>query len=217
MSTIYSTVLEWAPRLILLFGSIILHEVAHGYAALRLGDTTARDAGRLSLNPLRHVDTFGTIVLPAILLISSGGAFSFGYAKPVPINPWRFRDRQTGMLITGLAGPLTNIVIGVVAALIFRFAYAAPSTELGYIAFSSLAYLAQINLILAFFNLIPIPPLDGSRVVQRFLSSNLRDAYHRLEPYGFVIIMAVSFLVPGVLNGYIDATAGTVLNLLIGG
>lgn len=214
MTEFWSEAFVWAFKLTLLFGSIIVHEIAHGYAALMLGDTTARDQGRLTLNPIKHVDPFGTIILPGILLLASGGAYAFGYAKPVPINPWRFKNRKQGMLITGIAGPAVNVVIGISAALVYRFFWVQPTTDLGVILWAAVDYLAFINLILAAFNLIPIPPLDGSRVLQRFLPDALRDAYHRLEPYGFVIIMGISYLFPSVLWVYLDLTAGTVLRLV---
>lgn len=217
MNEILGDVFAWTFKLTLLFGSIIIHEIAHGYAALKLGDTTARDAGRLSLNPIKHVDPFGTLILPAILLVGSGGAYAFGYAKPVPINTWRFKNRKQGMLITGIAGPLANVAIGTVAALVDRFFYQPPTTDLGAIAWAAVSYLAMINFVLAAFNLIPIPPLDGSRVVQRFLSDGARKAYHSIELYGFVIIMGLSFVVPGLLGTYLDYTAGLALRLLYGG
>ena len=209
-------IVMWSLQFGILFGSIVLHEISHGYAALVLGDTTAKDAGRLSLNPFRHVDRFGTVILPALMLLASGGTFAFGYAKPVPINPYRFANRKAGLAITGAAGPATNVALGVIFALAFRFF--APGPEVAFIPvwWDLLFYAAYINLVLAFFNLIPIPPLDGSRVLQRFLPETLRAAYHKLEPYGFVIIMGIAFLVPGVLDTYLAFTARLLLALLIG-
>ena len=204
----------WVLQFGILFGSIVLHEIAHGYSALMLGDTTARDEGRLSLNPFRHVDRFGTVILPVILLIASGGSFAFGYAKPVPINPYRFKNRKVGMAITGAAGPATNIVLGITFGLAFRFL--APDTALIPVWWDLLFYAAYINLVLAFFNLIPIPPLDGSRVLQRFLPDGISREYHKLEPYGFLIIMGIAFVFPGILDTYLTWTAQLLLAILIG-
>jgi len=208
----------WAAKLLILFGSIILHEISHGYAALKMGDTTAKDAHRLSLNPLKHIDLFGTIIMPAAMLIISGGTFAFGYAKPVPINPRRFKDERDGMLITGVAGPVTNIGLAILAGIFYRVIVltgGASSTFLTVVAYL-LSYMAFMNLVLAFFNLIPLPPLDGSRVIQRFLPAAARDAYHRIEPYGFIIIIAVSWFFPQIFNAYLGLTVTPIFNLLLG-
>ena len=205
-------------RFIIIIPSIVFHEIAHGYAALWCGDPTAKHAGRLSLNPLAHVDTMGTIVIPLIMLIGSGGRFAFGYAKPVPINPYRFRDQRKGLLITGLAGPMANLVLALVAGLLVRILSFTPYGTNAVLAVLMLIFqfLCQINLWLMFFNLIPIPPLDGSRVIQRFLPADLRDAYHRLERYGFVIVLAILFLLPGVFNAYYALTVEPIFRLLTG-
>ncbi|MBK5211204.1 MAG: site-2 protease family protein [Coriobacteriia bacterium] len=217
MSTVANIAL-WAAKLLILFGSIILHEISHGYAALKMGDTTAKDAHRLSLNPLKHIDPFGTIIMPAAMLLISQGSFAFGYAKPVPINPRRFKNERSGMLITGIAGPMTNIGLAILAGVAYRgigFVAGTSSTFIAVVAYL-LSYMAFMNLVLAFFNLIPLPPLDGSRVVQRFLPTKARDAYHRLEPYGFVIIMATIWFFPQVFNAYLVLTVTPVFNFLVG-
>lgn len=208
----------WAARLMILFGSIVLHEIAHGYAAYLMGDSTAKRAGRLSLNPLKHVDPFGTIIMPAMMLLLSRGTFAFGYAKPVPINPYNFRNERKGMLITGIAGPATNIVIALVTGLLARvlIAFGSLQSTLVLVVVSLLYYAAMINLILAFFNLIPIPPLDGSRVVQRFLPTKARNAYHSIEPYGFIIVIGISYFLPQLFDGYLNITAMPLLKLLVG-
>lgn len=223
MSSLFSnlslaSILLWAAKLLILFGSIILHEVSHGYLAYLMGDPTAKFSGRLSLNPLKHVDPMGTILIPAVMLIMSGGSFSFGYAKPVPINPRNFKDERQGMLVTGIAGPLSNIALAFIAGILTRFLSAVPTTEGSflYVVVALLYYATMINLVLAFFNLIPIPPLDGSRVVQRFLPNAARNTYHALEPYGFVIVIALSFFAPQVFNAYFDYTAIPLLKLLTG-
>ena len=204
-----ATVALWAARLMILFGSIILHEVSHGYAAYLLGDPTAKRMGRLTLNPVKHVDPFGTIIMPAAMLLLSGGSFAFGYAKPVPFDPRYFKNERKGMLITGIAGPASNILIALVCGIILRItlAFASASSAFLTVVVGLLYYAVIINLILALFNLIPIPPLDGSRVVQRFLPRKARDAYHQLEPYGFVIVIAISWLLPAVFDTYLNLTA----------
>lgn len=174
------------PILILiLFISITFHEYAHGWMASKLGDPTPKQAGRLSLNPLVHIDPFGTIILPIILLILStriiGQPFAFGYAKPVPINPYHFRNPKKDIALVGLAGPLMNILIAMLLSLLVRFKFPifAEAIVLGIL----------INLILAIVNLIPIPPLDGSKILVSFLSKKIAYRYLKIEPYGFFIIL----------------------------
>jgi Zn-dependent protease len=207
----------YALRFILILPAIILHEISHGWVADRLGDPTAKDAGRLSLNPVRHIDPWGTLLMPALLLLISGGSFAFGYAKPVPIDPRYFRDYRQGMFLTGIAGPTTNIVLALVSGIGVRLlgpAKLAPfvmtlltggrftlsgmsgSVMLGLL----LWYFCFMNLVLVFFNLIPIPPLDGSRVLPLFLTDGGLRVYHQVEQYGFVILLAILFLVPYVLQ-----------------
>lgn len=184
-----------ALRLVLLAPAIILHEVAHGYVAYLLGDPTAKTRGRLTLNPVAHFDLWGTLIMPIMLLVVTQGAFAFGYAKPVPINPYLMRKTtvQTGMLLTGIAGPVTNIGLAVITGLAYRVTALAPGVP--DIVLEILYFFAYINLILAFFNLIPIPPLDGSKVLFAFL--NPRTAWQVrpvLEQYGFIILIAAMLL-----------------------
>ncbi len=211
MSNVVLSLLRFA----LIIPAIILHEVSHGYMALTLGDPTARDSGRLTLNPVAHVDLWGTVLMPAIMLLLSGGTFALGYAKPVPIDPRRMTrvSYQNGMLLTGAAGPMCNVVLAVLAGIGFRLvaAFGAPDVVLYIFAFSTL-----INLVLAFFNLIPIPPLDGSRVVQRFLTGDALRAYGSLERYGFMIVLALVFLVPNVIQIYFGATVYPIADLFGG-
>ena len=171
--------------LVVLFFSIIIHECSHGYAALLCGDDTAKIMGRLTLNPLPHIDPMGTIFLPIFMLILSGGRFAFGWAKPVPINPYNFRDYKKGIIFTGIAGPLSNIILALSIASLFRIFNANVNSPVGLL----LAYACLINLLLAIFNLIPIPPLDGSRVVSGLLPPHLEASYRRLEPFGIFIVM----------------------------
>lgn len=216
LSTINTeSILIFLLQLVVLFFSIILHEMAHGYAALWCGDTTAKNHGRLTLNPLAHVDPFGTLVLPLILLFASGGAFAFGYAKPVPINPYNFRNQQRDLLITGAAGPATNIILAIFGGIIFRL-FVLTGIIQSTVIIQTIFYLVIVNLVLAFFNLIPIPPLDGSRIVQRFLTPKMRHYYHKLEPYGFMIVIGITWLLPQVFSAYINFTVGPVSTLLLG-
>ena len=157
--------------LALLIPSVVLLELAHGYVSLRHGDPTARDAGRLSLNPLRHVDPFGTVLLP--LLLWSAGAPVFGCAKPVPVNPAHYADLRHGQLATGLAGPAANLALALLGAGVAWAAALLGAGDGGLITWLWLigAAFTQVNLVLMFFNLIPIPPLDGSSVFPLSLSN----------------------------------------------
>lgn len=216
-------------ELALFIPAIVLHEVAHGYASNKLGDPTAKNRGRLSLNPVKHVDPFGTVLLP--LLLWASGAPVFGYAKPVPINPGYYRNYRTGMMLSGLAGPATNLALAVVAGLGVRAVQAAglstldsgqtaTITALGWMLYV-FYYFAQINLVLMFFNLIPIPPLDGSRVLPLFLSDKALLAYHKVEQYGILIFFALLMLLPRILpfsplGEYFGITVQPIMRLLTG-
>jgi Zn-dependent protease len=166
--------------ILIIFFSITLHEYFHGWTAYKLGDPTPKISGRLSLNPLSHIDFFGTIILPFLLLVMSRGAFSFGYAKPVPINPYHFKRPKRDFMLVGLAGPLANISIALILAFFLKL------TSLFY---DVIVWGIVINLILGFFNLLPIPPLDGSKVVAYFLPSRFYFNFLRLEMVGFIIII----------------------------
>ena len=182
--------------LIILFFSIVFHECAHGLMAERHGDPTARDAGRITLNPIPHLDPIGSILLPGIMILMSlAGAplIIFGWAKPVPINPYNLNDPKRDMMWIGLAGPATNLGIAIFLSLIFRLLVRSPS-----LAATLLFYGVTINLILAFFNLIPIPPLDGSRILTGLLPEEYAYKLSRIEPFGFIILIIL--LLSGVLN-----------------
>lgn len=176
-----------ALSIIILLFSVIVHEVMHGLVALKFGDHTAQQAGRLTLNPLPHIDLFGTILLPA-LLIFSGSPILFGWAKPVPVNPLNFSNLRRGELFVSLAGIAANFSLAVGAALIYHFLNALPQTFPAILG-SLLRFTVLINLVLGIFNLFPIPPLDGSKVLLSQLPYNLAKEYQKLERYGFFILL----------------------------
>lgn len=171
------------PLIILIF-SAILHEIMHGVVADKLGDPTARLMGRLTLNPIPHIDPIMSILVPA-LLVFSGSPIIFGAAKPVPVNPIHFKDPKKDMALVALAGPLTNFFIAIVAALLLRFIPANP------ILFSILYAVVLYNLMLGFINLIPIPPLDGSKVFAAILPDDLAISYLSIERFGIFILFAL--------------------------
>ncbi|HEC69378.1 MAG TPA: site-2 protease family protein [Candidatus Omnitrophica bacterium] len=171
--------------IIILFFSIIIHEVSHGYIAYRLGDPTAKYSGRLTLNPLVHIDLFGTILIPAFLILSHSPIL-FGWAKPVPINPYNFRNPRKDLMWVGFSGPASNLTIAFILSLIIKILPSSPITVI-------LNYGAVINIVLAVINLIPIPPLDGSRILTGLLPRELAYKYMRIEPFGFII--AVLFII----------------------
>lgn len=179
--------------------AIVLHELAHGYAALALGDRTARDAGRLSFNPLRHVDRFGTVLLPLFLVVSQlltigRIGFIFGWAKPVPVNPMVFRNPRRGMALVAAAGPASNFVLALIAA----FAFAAFGTTP--IVADFLIYFLIFNIVLGLFNLLPLPPFDGGRIAVGLLPLPAARALARVEQLGILTILAVVFILPAVLG-----------------
>jgi len=170
--------------LIILLFSTVIHEIAHGSVANLLGDSTAKNSGRLSLNPLKHLDPFGSILLPLILYISTAGRGPiFGWAKPVPVNPFNLRDHKWGMLKVSVAGPLTNFLIALIFGLLVRF-LPSPSQLTGFFSLISI-----YNLVWALFNLIPIPPLDGSHVLFFFLPEKFRQFKEVLGQYSSIILI----------------------------
>jgi len=178
--------MEMGLMVVVLLFSVIIHEVAHGYVAWLNGDPTARLSGRITLNPLPHIDPIGTIFLPLLLLVTRAGVI-FGWARPVPVNPLNFRNYRLGEITTSVAGPASNLLLAALFAYVLRLKLGGPGLVL-------MAYYGcTINIFLALFNLIPIPPLDGSHLVAAFLPPRLARYYSYLEPVGFVLILLLFY------------------------
>lgn len=209
-----NTILILIFQLIVLLFSVIVHEISHGIMAYRLGDSTAKNAGRLTLNPLKHLDPFGSFLLPlALFLIKS--PILFGWAKPVPFNPVNLKNPQKDSGLIGLAGPLSNISIAIIFSLIFKFLI---FLNLTFISLASLAIffdiIILINIMLAIFNLVPIPPLDGSKILFAFLPRAGIEFQMKLERYGifillFFIFFGFQFIIPIIYSIYRFLGAGT--------
>ncbi|OHA79300.1 MAG: hypothetical protein A2747_02555 [Candidatus Yonathbacteria bacterium RIFCSPHIGHO2_01_FULL_44_41] len=177
--------------LVILIFSIIIHEIAHGYMAEWFGDPTARLAGRLTLNPIPHIDPLGSIILPALMLLGSGGTFAFGWAKPVPYNPYNLRNFKWGTVFVGIAGVLANLAIAVIFGLMLRF-----NVELGIVPgpfAQMLGTIVFLNIVLAVFNMIPFPPLDGAKVLFAFLPLRFQQIHDYLERNWLLFIVFVVF------------------------
>jgi Zn-dependent protease len=187
--------------------AITLHEAAHGFVAWRLGDDTAYRLGRVTFNPLRHIDPFGTILLPAMLLFVSGGRIMFGFAKPVPVNFMRLRRPRRDMVWVAAAGPGVNLLMALAAAMLLHLVPALP-VEFGRWVLHNLQNAVWINVLLAVFNMLPMPPLDGGRVAVGLLPLPLARSLQRLERFGFAIIIGGVFLLP-----WIGRTVGLDLNV----
>ncbi|MCJ2188922.1 site-2 protease family protein [Novosphingobium beihaiensis] len=197
------TVLQIAAIIIPLIIAIVFHEIAHGLVARMLGDPTAHEQRRLSLNPLRHVDPFGTLILPAILWLTTHTAF--GWAKPVPVNKRRLRDPRRGMMAVAAAGPGMNLVLAAVGAvllgLLVRYAGDSDAASLAFVAQNFNNFIA-INVFLAFFNLLPIPPFDGSHIVEGLLPRAAARSYERLRPYGILAVLLILLVIPRLFPGW---------------
>lgn len=199
--------LQLALLVAVLLFSIIIHEVAHGYVALLNGDPTARMLGRLTLNPVPHIDPVGTVLLPALLLLSHAGIL-FGWARPVPVNSRNFRSYGWGELTVSAAGPLSNLALAAVCAALLRLGGA----NLGLLTLAS--YGVQINIILALFNLFPIPPLDGSHILAILLPPELARLYRYLEPVGFILILILFYT--GIMWAILMPLYQLILGILLG-
>ena len=218
-STIYAVSVWVLPVLI----AITFHEAAHGFVAHHFGDNTAWDRGRVSFNPLRHIDPFGTLIMPAILLLSHS-PFLFGYAKPVPVNFRALRNPRIDMVWVALAGPATNIALALIAATAFHIVDYVPESAAQWLA-DNLKNALVINIILAIFNMLPIPPLDGGRVAVGLLPPMLAAPLARLEPYGMLILIGILILLPlagsqfglnlDVISAILRTVTGYVLRLIL--
>lgn len=192
--------------------AITLHEAAHGYAAKRLGDLTAYQEGRITLNPIKHIDLIGTLVVPAVLLLATGGKIAFGWAKPVPVNFSALRNPKRDMLWVAAAGPGANLAMAIGWALLFKLALTAPENYFS----SPMLEMSKggifINLVLMVLNLIPVPPLDGGRIAISALPHAMAYNLAKLEPYGLLIIMLL--MASGVLSSFMYPILGSIIGML---
>jgi Zn-dependent protease len=200
--------LELALLLPVLLISMMAHEVAHGYVAFRLGDPTAKSHGRLTLNPLKHLDPMGTAMFVITYLF---GGFIFGWAKPVPVNPYYFRDHKKGMMLVGIAGPAMNMVIAVLLSLLIGALHPQYSSTF----YDALFLAFQVNVVLGLFNLIPIPPLDGSRLLGGLLPENLYARWAELDRYGMIFIFLIFFVVRGPFFNALQSAFNVIAHLLL--
>jgi Zn-dependent protease len=198
------TLLLTLPVLLL---SLTLHELAHGITADRLGDPTPREHGRLTLNPIAHLDPLGTLILVVTLLYSN---FAFGWAKPVLVNPRYFRRPREGMAIVAIAGPATNFLLALVCLVLFRFLEIEPGTQL----YEVLGTAFIVNVVLGVFNMIPIPPLDGSRVVAVLMDRSTYARWVQLDAYGFIILLGLIFLFQEQFQTFFTSTLNAIEGLV---
>ncbi len=189
--------------------SVVIHEVAHGYAALVLGDVTAKYAGRLTMNPLKHIDPFGSVIFPFLMAMIAPN-FVFGWAKPVPYNPYNLRNKRWGELLVAIAGPISNILLAILMGIVVRFGpmLGLPS------AFYELAGLTVIiNIYLAVFNMMPIPPLDGSKVLFALFPESAEKLRNTLERYGIFFLLIFIFFLSSILSPIVEILARLILGI----
>lgn len=199
-------------QVVILFFSLSVHESAHAWMADKLGDPTGRRLKRITLNPIRHIDLFGTLIIPAFLIIVRS-PFVFGWAKPVPVNPFNFKDPYKGIAITSLSGPASNFLISIVSFIVFKIflfttepgAYSEPIAII-------LISLIVINLLLGFFNLIPLPPLDGAGILTGFFPDSLGKIMDKIQPFSFIILVLI--LSTGIFSKFFGILMGFVLKWL---
>ncbi len=189
--------------------SVVIHEVAHGYAALVLGDVTAKYAGRLTMNPLKHIDPFGSVIFPFLMAMIAPN-FVFGWAKPVPYNPYNLRNKRWGELLVAIAGPISNILLAILMGIVVRFG---PMLDLSS-AFYELAGLTVIiNIYLAVFNMMPIPPLDGSKVLFALFPESADTLRNSLERYGVFFLLIFIFFLSSILSPVVEIIARLILGI----
>ncbi|MCL2021146.1 MAG: site-2 protease family protein [Betaproteobacteria bacterium] len=192
--------------------AITLHEAAHAYAAFKCGDATAALAGRVSLNPLVHIDPVGTVLIPGLMLLVSGGTFAFGYAKPVPVNFARLRNPKRDMRWVAAAGPLANLAMAIAWLLLHKQIANPPESQFADALLQVCAFGVTINLVLMLLNLLPLPPLDGGRIVTSLLPMRLAIPYAKIEPYGIIILLLL--LISGILGKILEPLLDAMLYLL---
>lgn len=190
---------------IIIIPSAIVHEYAHAWAADRLGDPTAKQLGRLTLNPMAHIDPVGTLLLPLIMFLTTGGRFLFAYAKPVPFNPYNLKDQKWGPALVGVAGPASNLLLALVFGLLARFL---PWSELSIF----LAIIVYANILLLVFNLVPIPPLDGSKLLYALLPDSMNNVKFWLERFGLIFLLIFIFF----FFQWLAPVISYIFNLLVG-
>ncbi len=225
MPTTLEGLISVAVTVALVMFSAMVHEVAHGFVAHLCGDDTAKEAGRLTLDPRAHLDPLGSVVLPLMMALLGGPVFAF--ARPVPYNPYRLRKPRRDELLVALAGPASNLLQALLGTAVFGallaggLGSAALADGPAWWLLDALLTYVYVNLVLCFFNLIPLPPLDGSKVILYFLKGEARQKYYELQNYSMAILLAALYLLPGLLRvdplgAYLGATAGRLYGVLIG-